>query len=118
MAVATPEPTMGTMVSTFFQYGSSAIIREEESDGSRRCSFHSFRRNSPYPGVHVRLSRKRLMKFFSYLVSQGEEPYIPVVHPVLYNATANSTSGLVQFRLVPGCRHVLVLEQHPAGTPE
>lgn len=42
--------------------------------------------------------RKSLMKFFSYLVSQDKEPYIPVVPPVLYNATVNSTSATPAWR--------------------
>ena len=42
--------------------------------------------------------RQRLMKFFSYLVSQGRDPYIPVVPPFLYNATPGSTSATPAWR--------------------
>ncbi|KAH8883253.1 isoamyl alcohol oxidase [Thozetella sp. PMI_491] len=42
--------------------------------------------------------RAEIMSFLSGLVSKGTSPYIPVVGPVLYNATANSTSATPAWR--------------------
>ncbi|KNG81813.1 FAD binding domain protein [Aspergillus nomiae NRRL 13137] len=42
--------------------------------------------------------RKNLMDFFSLIQSNGQSPYIPIVGPVLYNYTANSTSATPAWR--------------------
>ncbi|KKK22263.1 hypothetical protein P175DRAFT_0500164 [Aspergillus ochraceoroseus IBT 24754] len=42
--------------------------------------------------------RASLMDFFALLHKQGASPYIPVVGPVLYNYTANSTSATPAWR--------------------
>ncbi|KAE8374853.1 hypothetical protein BDV26DRAFT_300012 [Aspergillus bertholletiae] len=42
--------------------------------------------------------RKNLMDFFSLIQSNGQSPYIPIVGPVLYKYTANSTSATPAWR--------------------
>ncbi|KAE8146052.1 hypothetical protein BDV25DRAFT_163280 [Aspergillus avenaceus] len=42
--------------------------------------------------------RQNLMDFFSLILSKGQSPYIPIVGPVLYNYTANSTSATPAWR--------------------